>query len=170
MATPDLNEWWVHGQNQDSCHQKWELTIGLATHGVHWHPDTRLMCFVFPLFPRSSMANISLTFGAPYSSRLFSCPGRSAWPQTAKCLLLKLGQVKTSCYHILTHTHTLTVYFSPLDFYSIAMHPIYSRENNFCWIGPSHHRVSGSLPTAGVRESFYINYNRDIRLDLSMGK
>lgn len=119
------------------------------------------------------MANTSLTFWAPYSSRLFFCPGRSAWPQTAKCLLLKLGQVKTSCYHILTltHTDTLTIHFPPLDFYSIAMNLIYSRKNNFCCVGPSHHEALDPLPTAGVRESFFLqNYNREIRLDLSMGK
>lgn len=147
----------------------------MTTHGVCWHPDTRLMCFVFLPFPRSSMANTSLTFWAPYSSRLFFCPGRSAWPQTAKCLLLKLGQVKTSCYHILTlthtHTDTLTIHFPPLDFYSIAMNLIYSRKNNFCCVGPSHHEALDPLPTAGVRESFFRqNYNREIRLDLSMGK
>lgn len=51
------------------------------------------------------------------------------------------------------------------------MNPIYSRENIFCCVGPSHHEALDPLPTAGVRESFFRqNYNREIRLDLSMGK
>ena len=78
-----------------------------------------VLCF-FP-HPMSSLGNPSLPFSAP---DLFVFPSRlTAWPQTALCLLLKLGHVKTSCHGVLsphlsltthtrarahTHTHTRT--------------------------------------------------------------
>jgi hypothetical protein len=131
-----------------------ESTVELATHSVCWHPDTRLMCFVFLSCLRSSIAHTSLTFWAPTLDVCFS-PGRSAWPQTAKCLLLKLGQVKTSCCSILshthTHTHTHTIHLPHLHVHCITRTPTLSRENKFCCIGSSHPRSPDPFPTMFVR-------------------
>lgn len=64
--------------------------------------------------PKSSVGNPSLIFSTPRPPLCLSVvpSGLTAWPQTTSCLLLKLGQVQTSCHHILSlyfgDAHTLS--------------------------------------------------------------
>lgn len=77
-----------------------------------WQPDKKILAFCDSSSSPAVAWETHLCLSQPPGLFVFSSRP-TAWPQTALCLLLKLGHVKTSCHSVLSisvlqHTHTLS--------------------------------------------------------------